>query len=98
MTDTPDKPDYSQFDQNTRLFHLLVDEFERVLTEGQTVVAGDEVVKVAPKASTLNVIRQFLKDALPKSSNPPSLRDLLSNAEERSEVALPFPTPKKAPH
>jgi len=44
------------------IYNLLVDEMEKMLTEGKTVVAGDEVVKVSADAATLNVIRQFLKD------------------------------------
>lgn len=44
------------------IYNLLVNEMEKMLTDGKTVVAGDEVVKVSPDAATLNVIRQFLKD------------------------------------
>lgn len=56
------------------IYDLLVNEMEKMLTEGKTVVAGDEVVKVSPDAATLNVIRQFLKDnnvgGAPVPSNP----------------------------
>lgn len=44
------------------IYDLLVNEMEKMLTDGKTVVAGDELVKVSPDAATLNVIRQFLKD------------------------------------
>jgi hypothetical protein len=49
-------------DKLQHIYSLLVDEMEKILTEGKTVVAGDEVVKVSADAATLNTIRQFLKD------------------------------------
>lgn len=44
------------------IYQLLVNEMEKMLNDGKTVVAGDEIVKVSCDAATLNVIRQFLKD------------------------------------
>jgi hypothetical protein len=93
------KPDYSHLSPETRLYWLLVDEMEKVLTEGKTVVAGDEVVKVAPDASTLNVIRQFLRDNIKSKNTMPSLKSLLSAAEDDAGEALsnlPFPNKPRA--
>jgi len=74
-----------------RLLNLLADEMLDTLTNGYKTVAGDEVVRVAPPASYMNVVRQFIKDHYKPTSSFPSLRDLLGDAEARSEVNLPFP-------
>ena len=67
------------------IYNLLVDEMEKMLTEGKTVVAGDDVVKVSADAATLNVIRQFLKD------NNVGGGPVDSNPANRLIDKLPFP-------
>lgn len=50
-------------DMMERLHTALATELATMLSEGCTEVTKDgEVVKVSPPSSTLNVIRQFLKD------------------------------------
>lgn len=67
------------------IYNLLVNEMEKMLTEGKTVVAGDEVVKVSADAATLNVIRQFLKD------NNVGGGPVEANPANRLVDKLPFP-------
>jgi hypothetical protein len=67
------------------LYDLLVNEMEKMLTEGKSVVAGDEVVKVSPDAATLNTVRQFLKD------NNIGGADVAANPANRLIDKLPFP-------
>jgi len=76
-------------DKKQLLYDMLVDEMEKMLKEGKTVVAGDEVVKVSPDAATLNVIRQFLKDNNVGGAAVPS------NGANRIAQLLPFPTSAK---
>lgn len=72
-------------DKLKSIYDQFVNELEKMLTEGKTVVAGDDVVKVSPDAATLNVIRQFLKDqnfnGAPVDTNP----------AKRLVDMLPFP-------
>lgn len=72
-------------DKLNSIYDQFVNELEKMLTEGKTVVAGDDVVKVSPDAATLNVIRQFLKDqnfnGAPVETNP----------AQRLVDKLPFP-------
>lgn len=46
------------------LFDRFAEELNTILTEGKSVVdkTTGEIVQVSPDASTLNVVRQFLKD------------------------------------
>jgi hypothetical protein len=76
------------------IYDKLVDEMDKMLTEGKTVVAGDEVVKVSPDAATLNVIRQFLKD------NNVGGAPVANNSANRLVDKLPFPkdAAKEAQH
>ena len=76
------------------IYTLLVDAMEKLLTDGKTVVAGDEVVKVTADAATLNVIRQFLKD------NNVGGGPVESNPANRLIDKLPFPkdAAKEAKH
>lgn len=67
------------------IYDLLVNEMEKMLTEGKTVVAGDEVKVVSADAATLNVIRQFLKD------NNVGGGPVESNPANRLIDKLPFP-------
>jgi hypothetical protein len=53
------------------LFDKLVENMDDILTNGEEVVAGDAVVRVKPKAATLNVIRQLLKDNGIEARNGP---------------------------
>lgn len=46
------------------LYDALADTLKKTLVEGKVILDKDgEAVSVTPDASTLNVIRQFLKDA-----------------------------------
>lgn len=67
------------------IYNQFVSELEKMLTEGKTVVAGDDVVKVSPDAATLNVIRQFLKD------NNVGGGPVETNPANRLVDKLPFP-------
>lgn len=67
------------------IYNQFVVELEKMLTDGKTVVAGDDVVKVSPDAATLNVIRQFLKD------NNVGGGPVDSNPANRLIDKLPFP-------
>ena len=67
------------------IYNQFVDELEKMLVEGKTVVAGDDVVKVSPDAATLNVIRQFLKD------NNVGGGPVEANPANRLIDKLPFP-------
>lgn len=77
-----------------RIFDLMVGEMEKILSEGKTVVDKEtgEAVKVSPDASTLNVIRQLLKDNNIGASEGPN--GALNNIAQK----VPFPAhtdPKK---
>ena len=72
-------------DQLNHIYDLLVAEMEKMLVDGKTVVAGDEIKKVSCDAATLNVIRQFLKD------NNISGADTPANPAQRLVDKLPFP-------
>jgi hypothetical protein len=72
-------------DKLKSIYDLFVDEMEKMLTEGKTVVAGDDVVKVSADAATLNVIRQFLKD------NNVGGAPVATNPANRLVDKLPFP-------
>jgi hypothetical protein len=76
------------------IYDLLVDEMEKMLVDGKTVVAGDEIKKVSCDAATLNVIRQFLKD------NNVGGGPVESNPANRLIDKLPFPkdAAKEAQH
>lgn len=67
------------------IYDQFVNELEKMLVDGKTVVAGDEVVKVSPDAATLNVIRQFLKD------NNVGGGPVETNPANRLIDKLPFP-------
>jgi hypothetical protein len=71
------------------LHKALAETFNDLLTNGRTVIDKEtgEALKVPPDASTLNAVRQFLKD-----------NGIEANAEDSDELkklarkALPFPT------
>ncbi len=96
--DKTTKPDYSSMSREHRLMNLLADEMLETLTNGYKTIAGDEVVRVAPPASYMNVVRQFLKDNLKPESKPFSLSTFMDNAEANSaDLNLPFPSNPKKP-
>lgn len=92
-TKKAERPDYSHMSREHRLMNLLADEMLDTLTNGYKTIAGDEVVRAAPPASYMNVVRQFLKDNLKPDSKPFSLSALLDPADQdRVATNLPFPS------
>lgn len=70
---------------------LVIDLFTDILKNGEEVVTdAGEVIKVKPKAATLSVIRQFLKDnkveADPKNPAVRNLCDDLPDFDEDGTV------------
>jgi hypothetical protein len=77
-------------DALSALHQALAVQFKEILENGKAVEDKEtgEVVRVSPDASTLNAIRQFLKD-----NNIQSAPGTNSNLEEMGRrVDLPFPT------
>ncbi len=77
-------------DALSALHQALAEQFSDLLKHGKVVEDKDtgEAVRVTPDASTLNAIRQFLKDNNIQSA-PGTNKDL---EEMGRRVDLPFPT------
>lgn len=74
------------------IHRALAETFKDILENGEEEVNKEtgEVVRVTPKASTLNAIRQFLKDnGVDSAGGPDSPVDELAQTARQS---LPFPT------
>ena len=87
------KTNYSTMSREHRIANLMADQMLDTLTNGYRTVVDGEVVRTAPTASYLNVVRQFIKDFGVKPGATPSLSSLIDQSIEANKLDLPFPNP-----